>query len=321
MVARALRLVAGLAVLGALVWHLAPREPVEVTVPLDPRAIPAEAAALPGWLEAQEATVPGIRPGAQKQVIWAATPGARTPWAVVYVHGFSATLQEIRPVPDRVAQGLGANLFFARLTGHGQDGAALAAATAGDWRRDMAEALEIGARLGDRVLVIGTSTGATLAALAAAEGQAMDGLVLVAPNFALRSRAAALLDMPLARHWAPLLVGPERGFDPRNAAHGQWWTTRYPTVALLPMGALVRLARQTDFAQARVPVLVLFSPRDYVIDPQAALRVAANWGGPAGVTEIDPGPQGDAHVIAGDVLSPGGTDAAVRAIADFAGGL
>lgn len=322
--ARALRgmvwVLLALAVAFAALWFLAPREPVAMA-PFDPAAIPADPAALPAWLAAQEAAVPGIRPGAEKQVIWAGAPGARTPWAVVYVHGFSATLQEIRPVPDRVAKGLGANLFFTRLTGHGQDGAALAAATAGDWRRDMAEALAIGARLGDRVLVIATSTGGTLAALAAAEGQAMDGLALVAPNFALRSRAGALLDLPFARHWAPLVAGAERSFPPRNDAHGRWWTTRYPTTAVFPMAAVMRLARETDFAAARVPALFLFSPQDYVIDPAALRRVAEAWGGPAGVTEIDPGAGGDAHVIAGDVLSPDGTAPAVTAILDFAGGL
>lgn len=309
-----------LAVALVLLWQLAPREPVEMP-PFDAAAIPADPSALPAWLATGEGQVPGIRPGAEKQIVWAGTPGARTPWAVVYVHGFSATLQEIRPVPDRVARKLGANLFFTRLTGHGRDGAALAAAGAGDWRRDMAEALAVGERLGDRVLVIATSTGGTLAALAAAEGQAMDGLVLVSPNFALRSRSAAMLDMPLARHWAPLVVGRERAFAPRNDAQGRWWTTAYPTTALMPMGALMRRARATDFDSARVPALFLFNPRDPVIDPRAVQRVAEAWGGPAGLMVIDPGPEGDAHVPAGDILSPGGTDAMVKAILDFAGGL
>ncbi len=40
------------------------------------------------------------------------------------------------------------------------------------------------------------------------------------------------------------------------------WTTSYPTTALFPMAALMREARATDFAQATVPALFLFSDGD-----------------------------------------------------------
>ena len=79
-------------------------------------------------------------------------------------------------MPEEVARALGANLFFTRLTGHGRTGAAMAEATAEDWLADMAEAMEIGRRLGQRVVVIGTSTGGTLAAIAATDPQLNAGL-------------------------------------------------------------------------------------------------------------------------------------------------
>ena len=87
--------------------------------------------------------MPGLGPGCEKHVVWAGEPGVRTPVSLLYIHGFSATGQELRPLPDLVAADLGANLHFTRLTGHGQDGAAMGRATLADWTRDMAEALEI----------------------------------------------------------------------------------------------------------------------------------------------------------------------------------
>ena len=73
--------------------------------------------------------------------------------AVVFIHGFSATGHEIRPLPDLVANGLVANLFFTRLSGHGQGGPAMGCATLDDWRADVAQALAFGRMLGKRVLV------------------------------------------------------------------------------------------------------------------------------------------------------------------------
>ena len=87
----------------------------------------------------------------------------KTPYSVVYLHGFSATRQETAPLAECVADSLGANLFETRLAGHGREREPLADVRAEDWLHDAAEALAIAARLGERVIVIGTSTGATLA--------------------------------------------------------------------------------------------------------------------------------------------------------------
>ena len=116
---------------------------------------------------ASEALIDGIRKTAAKEVIWAREDRARTPLSLVYVHGFSASKAELRPVPDRAAERLGANLFFTRLTGHGRDGAAMGTARAEDWMRDMAEAVAVGKALGERVVLMGTSMGGALTALAA----------------------------------------------------------------------------------------------------------------------------------------------------------
>ncbi len=308
---------------GAALWAFGPRQGLDRAVAFDPAGIPAD---LDAWLARREATFADLRPAAAKEIVWAGEVGAKTPLAIVYLHGFSATKAEIRPVPDDVAAALGANLYFARLAGHGRTGEAMATATAEDWLYDYAEAMEIGRRLGERVIVIGTSTGATLAALGATEATLSEGLagvVLVSPNFALNSPAAAILDLPFAPVWGPWVAGPERSFEPVNAAHGDNWTTRYPTAALFPMAVLMRAARAQDWTAVRVPALFVWSPQDKVIDPAWAARVAGAWGGPARVVEVTPGPGDDpyAHVIAGRILSPSLTGTVTGAILDWAQGL
>ena len=80
---------------------------------------------------------------------------------------------------------MNANIFYTRLTGHGRSNAAMAEATVNDWANDAVEALEIGKQLGERVMIVGTSTGATLAAWLATYDQSNDILahVWISPNF------------------------------------------------------------------------------------------------------------------------------------------
>lgn len=300
-----------------------PPDGVDREIAFDPASLPDD---LDAWLAEREAAVPNLRPESGKEIIWAGTPGNKTPLALVYIHGFSADREEIRPVPDDLAAALGANLFLTRLAGHGRDGAAMAEPTAGDWIEDVAEALAIGRRLGDRVILIGTSTGGTLAALAATDpvlSQGLAGVVLVSPNFKVRNPAAFLLDLPLAPIWAPWIAGREAGFTPINDGQAAHWTTAYPSSAFFPMAALLREAKRTDFAAAKVPLLVLSNPNDQVIDPAAIAPVTAAWGGKVTSVDLTPGPKDDpfGHVLAGRILSPGLTDGVVETILNWTPGL
>ncbi|MEO0937309.1 MAG: alpha/beta fold hydrolase [Pseudomonadota bacterium] len=279
------------------------------------------------YLAAEEAKIAGLTLGAEKRVIWAVDAEAKTPLSVVYIHGFSATSEEIRPVPDRVAQALGANLVYTRLTGHGAGSAAMAEATVQDWTRDTGEAIAIGAAVGERVLVIATSTGATLATYAATrpiETEQVAGMVLISPNYALNNAAAGLLTWPAARYWIGLIAGNTRSFTPKNEAHAKFWTTSYPTVATLPMAALVGAVSELDLSAILMPALFIYADADQVVSPRATRSVIAQWGsGWSTRTEVyQPvmGPDDDpfSHVIAGDIMSPGQTDAAVQRIVDFA---
>ena len=314
------RLLAALVLVGLALWFGVPRTDVERSIDFSEANIPSD---LDGYLSQREAQFSDIRPGDSKRILWAGAKGQKTPLAIVYVHGFSSSLAEIRPVPDEVAKALGANLYFTRLAGHGRDGAAMAAASAEDWLFDMAEAMAIGRRLGERVIVIGTSTGGTLAALAATDPQLNEGLagtVLISPNFGLHAPAQWILDAPLVEYWGAVVAGETRNFTPLNEEQAKHWTTKYPTAALYPMARLIRAARGADYGQAKTPVLVLYSTADQVIDPARILPVIDAWGGPAQMEARTM--QGDddpfAHVIAGDIMSPGQTEETIRIITDWA---
>lgn len=320
------RLLRGAMVLSAAVaalFVIGPYEPVDLKVRFDETAIGADPAA---YLARREAVFDDLIKGAEKRIDWAAAAGQKTPVSVVYLHGFSATNQEISPVPERVAQALGANLYAVRLAGHGRSADAFAGPTVNDWMVDFAEAMAIGRAIGDEVLIIATSTGGTIAALGMFDEQAskgVKGITFVSPNFGINHAAAPLLTFPAARHWVPLVTGATRGFTPLNDEQAKYWTESYPTTALMPMAAMVKVAANSRYGVVNVPALFIYSKEDQVVSAKATEKVAADWGGIVHRHLVPRGPGIDpsAHVLAGDIVSPNGTDPTVERILAWARGL
>jgi alpha-beta hydrolase superfamily lysophospholipase len=306
----------------AATYLLGPRVKVDTTIRFDASAIGDDPDA---YLADREAGVADLDPDLAKEIVWADPRSrARTPLAIVYVHGFSASKGEIRPVPDRVAEDLGANLFYTRLAGHGRDGAAMAEATVNDWVNDYAEAIAIGRAIGERVLVVATSTGAALATWGATQPELAEdvaGLALISPNYAVQAAGAQLLTMPWGLQIAELVVGPERGFEPINEMHARYWTTRYPTAATLPMAAVTELAREAPVETVEVPALFIFSNADAVVSPEATRDIAERWGAPHEQMIVEGSDDPSNHVIAGDALSPSTTTLVAGRISAWAASL
>ena len=259
-------------------------------------------------------------PGAEKTIIWAGEPGQKTPLSVIYLHGFSATRQEIAPLPEELAAELGANLYYDRFTGHGRTGEALAEASVNDWLNDAHEALEIGRRLGEEVIVIGTSTGGTAAAWLAAQPGTEDvrTFALISPNFAPQNRSSEILTWFWGEQIAKMIIGPERSWEPSNELEARYWTESYPTEALLPMMAMVKLARGADLESASSPLLVIYSPDDQTVSHEFTDEAFDRYGAPSKETYIVKDSQDPSnHVIAGDIVSPNTTAEVRQAILSF----
>ncbi len=318
------RLLLALIFIGGLIYWFGPREEVNLHPRFDPRKF---GEGVQVYFESTESAYDDIVPGVEKRVIWQdGFKEQRTPISVLYVHGFSASSEEIRPVPDMVADALGANLVYTRLKGHGREGSAMAEGTASGWMQDMAEGLAAARAVGDKVVVISTSTGGTLAAAAALDEELsrdVAGIVFVSPNFGVNTPGAWIPGLPWARTWLPLVMGEERDVSGPDPELNKYWSAVYPWEAVVPMTVLVETIYALDFSGAQVPALFWFSDDDQVVRPDLTHKVADAWGGPATVELVTMGPGDDpmSHVIAGRLMSPGQTDATVTGILDWLKGI
>ena len=314
---RLLLATAAAALLGAAAWLTTP--PALVNAAVRPQ-LPDD---IEAWLAAAERQVAAqytLIPDTEKRVTWHGEPGTRTPYAVVNLHGFSATRQETAPLAERVAAALGANLFETRLTGHGHSEQPMHGVHAEDWLADTAEALAIGARLGDRIVVIGTSTGGTLA-LAMSGHQAADpvsDIILISPNVRPSDGNAAWLTRPAGPLIARLIAGDTRSWDAHNERQARYWSTSYP------IEAAIEVMRLVDLLNARLPMqleqnlLVMLSPNDTVVSPAATKQAYEHIEAPRkALIEIEDAGDPSNHVLAGDILSPTSTDDVAASIVDF----
>lgn len=308
---------AAAALLGAVIYLNTP--PALVNAALAPE-LPDD---IETWLADRERRVASqyaLIPDTEKRVTWYGEPGERTAYVVVNLHGFSATRQETAPLAERIATALAANLFETRLSGHGRAQQPMHAVRAEDWLADAAEALAIGARLGEKIVVIGTSTGGTLA-LAMSDHEtaaAVSDIVLISPNLQPRDDKAAWLTRPAGPLIAKLVNGDTRSWEAHNEQQARYWSTSYP------IDAAVEVMRLVDSVQSRLPMqlaqdlLVLQSPHDKVVSPEATRQAFERINAPRKrLIEIEYAEDPSNHVLAGDILAPASTDRIAAEIVTF----
>ena len=293
----------------AILFALGPRPDTNAEITFNPSIITGS---LDVYLQDSESKVANLVEGAEKEIIWA-DPTAKSPTdiSVIYIHGFSATKHETRPVTDKVAEVLDANIYYARLKGHGRDGEGMAQADFQDWANDFAEAIAIGEKIGKKIIIISASTGSTLATWGLTKPELsknVAGIVMISPNFELHGISTWLANIPWAETILPAVAGTQRSWKPLNKDHGKWWTTNYPSKAIFPMTSMLKVLKNIDKSTITKPAFFIYAPEDKVIMAQEVAKVASQWGGPTKILKIEETSDPYKHVIAGDILSPENTN-------------
>lgn len=308
-----------LLIMTLLLWVSGPRW-VILEAPSDIPEIPDD---VDGYLKQRESdTSMPIKEGVEASVIWAYPDKRKTEYSIIYLHGFSSSRMELNPVIENLARSMEANVFFTRLTGHGSEsGELLKKVNITDWMEDALEARAIGEKIGNQVIITGTSHGGLLASWVATVPEFNNdpaALILVSPNFAPFDKRTKLLDKPWAKQVLPLLFGSHRDWDPQNSGHEHYWNTIYPVHALFPMMAQVNYITPRAPERITQPTLILYSREDTTIDPtvleQSFHRIASHS---KKLIEVENVGDGLKHILAGDILSPETNDTVLSAMQTF----
>ncbi|HEY4092906.1 MAG TPA: alpha/beta hydrolase [Luteibacter sp.] len=268
--------------------------------------------ALADEIERRERGMPGLKPDNEARIVFLeGAPRVRRPLALVYLHGFTASQAEGEPAHRALAAACGAHLYLNRLHDHGTDAPeAMAGASPQAWRDDADAAFRVGLALGERIVLVSTSMGGSLALdLAAAYPDCVAALITWSPGI-------RVFDEEQLRA-ATLLKGPVVPPGDRTPYQRQYWSSVVHSDAYRAIARLfIERMQPGNLAQVRCPVLVGAwdgGPGDSdTLTSVAAMREAFSWLGTPPEQRRFIAYDHAAHVLANPNRSP----AASRVLAD-----
>jgi len=277
---------------------------------------------LSDWLINYEAQQPFVVDGGGARIRYQDPESpAQTPFAFLGIHGFSACRQETAPVTQRLAENFRANLIEVRLAGHGLTESGMDC-PAEDWLASVVDSYDLACRLGEQVILVGTSTGAPLACWADRQLQqrykAPFAHLFMAPNFKINNPFDFLLTMPFAESIVPRLLGRTHSWTPENDAAARYWTSTYDIQAVIEMQKVVDWFRAQPTCAWTTPMAMMVMDNDPTISAKAAKQVFQRWQtDDKARLPILTEPDAIAHVFAGDIVAPNRTEQTIEAFSGF----
>jgi len=192
-------------------------------------------------VQERESHVKNIRPGNKAEIIWADTVGQKTPYSIVYIHGFSASHEEGMPVHETIAKQFGCNLYLSRLDGHGLvDTNAFENLTPQDLISSTEFAIEVGKALGDSVILMMCSTGSTSGIYLAAGDPEIAAMLHYSPNIDIEGESDELLLWPWGRQMIKLVMGGSYNRISYSEEQAKYWYGVYHVNGLLALKSMIQ---------------------------------------------------------------------------------
>ena len=285
-----------------------PSSPVyEVELP----RVPTSMSSLENYIANKEA-LHKLRPNNEARIVWADSLQQPTDYAIVYLHGFSASQEEGNPAHRIIASKFGCNLYLSRLAEHGIDTSdQLLNLTADNYWESGKEALAIGKQLGKKVILMGTSTGGTLALkLAATYPNDVFALILYSPNIAINDPKAFLLN----NHWGLQIARKvkQSNFNTPSDTreiYKQYWNSPYRLEAAVALEELLETTMtEATFKAVHQPTLALYyykdeQHQDAVVKVSATQNMMKQLSTPTVQKREMPMPKTGDHVIGSPIKS------------------
>ena len=300
-----------LAMILAITYMLGPKmEREEITIRFP--EIPTRVTELQGYLNQREDTVKGLKPGNEAYILWADSVNkTKTPFSIVYIHGFGASPMEGDPVHRFLAEHFGANLFVTRLPEHGirrENGMeymtpqALADAAG--------EAFQIGKSLGDSVIVVGTSMGGSLTLLLASQLPEIHSVVVYSP--AIRDNGSQLEGFfkPWTQKMMEIAMMENKVIhQKRKGEKAAYWSEDYHINGYRSLaGILYSEMNEQTFRSITQPVFLGYyykngKEQDFVVSVPKMQEMFSQLGTPESKKKEMAFPKAGDHVIASSITS------------------
>jgi esterase/lipase len=275
--------------------------------------LPASLSELDKQINESEKAVKGIKPDNEARIVWAdSLSKEKTKIAILYLHGFSASQAEGEPVHRDLAKKYHANLYLARLQEHGIDrgDSTMIGLKADAYEASAEKALMIAEKLGNEVIVIGTSAGGLMTLFLASRHPEIKAIVLYSPCVKLYDKTAFILD----KHWGLQVVrgvkkGPLMINTPESEAHANYWAMRYRLESLVELQNLISHTMKPEvFSNIKCPVFLAYyykneEEQDKTVSVPALLKMFDELGTPSALKQKMAFPQAGNHVIASYIRS------------------
>lgn len=255
-----------------------------------------------------------IKPDNESRIIWANDSlKNKTSYCLLYLHGFSASWYEGNPTNIDFAHRYGMNLYMPLLASHGIDTTeALIDMTPDRLYESAKEALVVAQSLGEKVILMSTSTGGTLSLKLASEfPELMVGLILLSPNVAINNSAAFLLSKPWGLQIArSVYKGNYRITNTDFASEDcQYWNCKYRLEAVVYLQQLVESTMKKEtFSKVKKPVFLGYyykdeENQDKIVRVDAMLKMFDELGTPENMKQKIAFPEAGDHPIGSKLFS------------------
>jgi carboxylesterase len=186
--------------------------------------------------------------------------------SALLVHGLTGTPYEMRYLGERLSAA-GVRVFAVRLAGHAGTPEELGATNHNHWYESVVDGCERLRAYGDPIVVMGLSAGGVLTArLALDQGEAISGVVMLAPAFFLPlwQRVALAGIKRMGRWHGTIYLRNTAGCDIHDAAARQM----HPSTRLMPLSAPLSLCEMSAMVRPRLgrltqPTLIIHSRQDH----------------------------------------------------------
>jgi pimeloyl-ACP methyl ester carboxylesterase len=250
-----------------------------------------------------------LKPDNQARIVWAdSTQKQKTPYSIVYIHGFGASWAEGDPIHQQLAQKYKANLYLARMYDAGvKDRDAFKTLTPENFLENAKHALAVGKALGEKVIVIGCSAGGLLTTYLASEHPDIAAIVLYSPCYGVN--AMGLATGPWGEQLLGGIMGTHRDITHYTPERANYWLTRFHTNGLLTLQKTIdAVFTPTVFEKIKMPVLMVYyykdeENQDKVVSVEAIKKGFEMLGTPEAQKRQVALPEAGDHVIASHCTS------------------